>query len=50
MAAQRVSSETEQGKYIYISVSSYIPQSGDDGFTFTEHEEGVYDYRPSIVN
>lgn len=50
VAVQRVSSETEQGKYIYIPVSSYIPQSGDDGFTFTEHKDDVYDYRRSVVN
>src|SRR4030042_7069907 len=25
----------ERGKYIYIPISSYLPQSGDDGFQFT---------------
>ena len=50
VAVQRLSSETEQGKYIYIPVSSYIPQSGDDGFTFTEQKDNVYDYRRSIMN
>lgn len=50
VVVQRVLGETEEGKYIYIPVSSYIPQSGDDGFTFTEHKDNVYDYTRSVVN
>jgi hypothetical protein len=35
VVVQRISDGTEEGKYIYIPVSSYLPRSGDDGFTFT---------------
>lgn len=37
----------ESGKYIYIPWSSYMPQDGDDGFTFTPLTESVYDYHRS---
>jgi hypothetical protein len=35
VVVQHVADGTEEGKYIYIPVSSYLPQSGDDGFEFT---------------
>lgn len=34
----------EEGKYINIIISSYLPQSGVDGFTLTEIGTGVYDF------
>lgn len=50
VVVQRVSGAAEEGKYIYVPISSYIPQSGDDGFTFTEDTDGVYDFRRTIGN
>lgn len=31
----------EAGLYIYIPISSYLPRSGDDGFTFTPMERDI---------
>jgi len=54
VVVQRESDTLEEGKYIYLPISSYLPQSGDDGFTFTpnplENEKyhlgpGIFDYR-----
>ena len=39
------SDELEEGLYIYIPVSSYLPRSGDDHFTFTNIAGGVYQFR-----
>ncbi len=48
VVVQRLSDGTEEGKYIYIPISSYLPRSGDDAFTFARTEtNGVYDYRRS---
>ena len=45
VVVQHVGHGTETGKYIYTPISSYIPQSGDDGFTFTRTRlDGVYDF------
>ena len=41
----------EKGKYVYIPISSYLPRTGDDGFTFHENQkmgEGVYDFERSM--
>ena len=47
----------EEGKYICIPISSYLPQDGVDGFSFTPNPQadgayrftnGVFDYRRSI--
>lgn len=35
----------EEGLYIYIMISSYMPRSGDDGFTFTYLEHNISKYR-----
>ena len=40
VVVQRVSDGVEHGKYIYVPVSSYIPISGDDGFTFGAKPNG----------
>jgi hypothetical protein len=42
-ALQPVTGEIEQGKYIQVSVSSYIPRPGDndDGFEFRLNPNGV---------
>ncbi len=48
VVVQRVSGNTEEGKYIYIPVSSYWPHSGVDGFSFTEIGNGVFDFKRTI--
>ena len=35
VVVQRVTDGIEEGKYIYIPISSYLPEPGDDGFEFT---------------
>ena len=48
VVAQGTSAGTEEGKYIYMPISSYLPRSGDDRFTFTPTDvDGVYDYERS---
>ena len=41
----RASGPTEEGLYIYIPISSYIPMTGDGGFTFTNIAPDVFAYR-----
>jgi len=50
VVVQRESANREEGTYIYIPISSYLPRSGDDGFTFTEIGDGVYDFKRAIEN
>ena len=54
VVVQRISDGTEEGKYIYIPISSYLPQTGDDGFTFSPDPKsgdiytlgnGVFDFK-----
>jgi len=54
VVVQQVAAETERGKYIQGPVSSYIPESGDDGFEFTPDPRtgnthslgnGVFDFK-----
>jgi hypothetical protein len=48
VVVQRANRGSEEGMYINIPVSSYLPRSGDDGFTFTRTDiDGAYDYRRS---
>jgi hypothetical protein len=50
VVVQKVVGDIEQGKYIYIPVSSYIPMTGDDGFTFTPtKDDGVLDFKRSTA-
>jgi len=35
VVVQRVTDGIEEGIYIYIPISSYLPSPGDDGFEFT---------------
>lgn len=44
VVVQRESDGVEEGKYIVTIISSYAPQSGDDGFTFTNPDRCVYDF------
>ena len=54
VVVQHFSNGTEEGKYIYIPISSYLPQTGDDDFVFTPNPrsidthtlgKGVYDFK-----
>lgn len=54
VVVQRISDGTEEGKYIYIPISSYLPHTGDDGFAFSPDPKsgdiytlgsGVFDYK-----
>ena len=51
---QRVTDGIEEGKYIYIPISSYLPEPGDDGFEFTPNPKtgntytlgnGIFDFK-----
>jgi len=48
VVVQRASANREEGKYISIMISSYAPQSGDDGFTFTNIGNGVHNFKRVI--
>ena len=50
VVVQRASANREEGLYISILISSYAPQSGDDGFTFTDIGNSVYDFKRAIEN
>ena len=59
VVAQKVRDNLEQGKYINIPVSSYLPMDGVDGFSFQPNPkkgnryhlgEGVFDYQRTIKN
>ena len=54
VVVQHVTENTEEGKYIYIPISSYLPLSGDDGFVFSPNPNsgntytlgnGVFDFK-----
>lgn len=50
VVVQRVKEGVEEGRYINIPVSSYVPQSGDDGFVVTPDSKlnGVYDFKRTL--
>jgi len=50
VVVQKAAGGVEQGKYIYIPISSYLPQSGDDGFTFTNSDGPIHDFKRSVSN
>lgn len=50
VVVQKASANIQEGKYISIMISSYAPQSGDDGFTFTDIGNSVYDFKRVIEN
>lgn len=50
VVVQRASANREEGLYISIMISSYAPQSGDDGFTFTNIGNNVYEFERVIEN
>ena len=45
--------DVEEGKYMYVSLSSYRPRTGDDGFEFSPNPEntwgvGLFDFKRNI--
>ena len=50
VVVQKASANIQEGKYISIMISSYAPQSGDDGFTFTDIGNSVHDFKRVIGN
>lgn len=59
VVTQKVRDNVEEGKYIYIPVSSYLPMDGIDGFTFQPNPkkgnqyhlgDGIFDYQRTIKN
>ncbi len=50
VVVQKESDGVEEGKYISTIISSYAPRSGDDDFTFTNHEGSVCDFKRSVPN
>ena len=54
VVVQRIRDGSEEGKYVCIPVSSYLPMTGDDGFVFTPEplsgssynlSNGVFDFK-----
>ncbi|MDH4239908.1 MAG: hypothetical protein OEW48_10120 [Phycisphaerae bacterium] len=55
VVVQRITDGTEQGKYICLPISSYMPMTGDDGFVFSPEplsgnkytlwNNGVFDFK-----
>ncbi len=59
VVVQNVRDNVEEGKYIYIPVSSYLPMDGVDGFTYEPNPvkgnkyylgDGIFDYQRTIKN
>lgn len=50
VVVQKDSANRQEGLYISIMISSYAPRSGDDGFTFTEIGNSVYNFKRVIEN
>jgi hypothetical protein len=58
VVVQRVRNGMEEGKYIYIPISSNLPQTGDDGFEFSPNPrakagqyvlgDGIFDFKRSL--
>ena len=50
VVVQRISANIEEGKYIYMPISSYRPHGKYDGFTFTLIGDDLYDFKRTIKN
>ncbi len=59
VVVQKIHGNVEEGKYIYIPVSSYLPMDGIDGFTLHPNPikgnryylgDGIFDYQRTISN
>lgn len=47
---QKASANIEEGLYISLMISSYATRSGDDGFTFTDIGNSVYEFKRVVEN
>ncbi len=50
VVVQKATANRQKGLYIILMISSYAPRSGDDGFTFTEIGNSVYEFERVIEN
>lgn len=59
VVVQKIRDNVEEGKYIYIPISSYLPMDGVDGFIYKPNPlkgsqyhlgDGVFDYQRTIKN
>jgi len=59
VVVQKIRDNVEEGKYIYIPISSYLPMDGVDGFSFKPNPlkgnqyhlgDGIFDYKRTIGN
>jgi hypothetical protein len=59
VVVQRITDGTEEGKYICLPISSYLPMTGDDGFVFSPEPlsgntytlgSGVFDFKRTTDN
>jgi len=50
VVVQKASANRQEGLYICIMISSYAPQSGDDGFIFTDLGNSLYKFERAIEN
>jgi hypothetical protein len=50
VVVQKATANKQEGTYINIMISSYLPRSGDDGFTFTNIGNNMYRFERVIEN
>jgi hypothetical protein len=50
VVVQKATYNRQEGLYIILMISSYAPQSGDDGFILTEIGNSVYKFERVIEN
>ena len=59
VVVQKISDNVEEGKYIYVNISSYLPMDGVDGYSYRPNPvrgnqyhlgDGVFDYQRTINN
>ena len=52
VVVQKASGGVEEGQYIYIPISSYLPRNGEDGFTYQPNpmKDGVYQLGTGVFN
>jgi len=50
VVVKKVTANRQEGLYIVLMISSYMPRSGGDGFTFTDMGNSVYRFDRVIEN
>ena len=50
VVVQKETANKQEGLYIILMISSYMPRSGDDGFTFTDIGNSVYRFERVVEN